>query len=131
MKPPAKHYIAEWERHPDLFVYPITALYDLEAARTVAIAAGLHFHFPIPRLEKNKRRLVSICYGFGLAGEPHPCRIVLGANFTAGVLLHELTHAWLFWSDGDHRHDGNFKASMNAMCDWFRLDETAQGCLFP
>lgn len=126
----AKHYIREWERHPDLYAFPITTSDTLNGARHVAQLAAEVFVFPYPHVAKNCRRTRSLCVGYpDLPLET--CHITLSASFTAGELLHELAHARCFSLYGDHDHGGRFKACMDDMCIWFRASEEAQKHLFP
>lgn len=126
----AKHYVREWERHPDLYVFPITANDTLNGARHVAKLAAERFGFPYPDVTKNLRRSRSICYGWWEV-KGTPSAIDLAANFTAGELLHELAHAWCFHRYGDHDHGQLFVCCMDDLSIWFRAHEEAQRYLFP
>lgn len=126
----AKHYVDEWERHPDLFVYPPTCSYPALAAIRVAVMASKRFKFPRPRVHRNHRLLRGRCVGT-LAAEGAPCEISLSREFSVGEVLHELAHAWCFYRYGDHDHGSLFRAAMDDLCFWFRLEEKAQAAFFP
>lgn len=131
---PAKHYIEEWERYPDLYVFEITSHDNLYAAQRVASKIAERFNFPTPSMTKNCRRYQTcICEN---EVEPNqatlrPSRITLCADFAAGQLLHELAHAWCFCRYGDHDHGRLFQCALDDICYWFRLDEECQHWLFP
>lgn len=127
----ARHYVDEWERHPDLFVYPPTCSYPAIAALRVAVMVSERFGFPRPIVEQRRRLLRGRCLGFEMAGQTPPCLITLSGDFSVGELLHELAHAWCFYRYGDHDHGSLFRAAMDDLCFWFRLEEKAQAALFP
>lgn len=116
MRPPPPHLLREWERWPDLFVLNPS----LKDARRIAKAlqhwtGGLMSR---PIVTESSRAQLSYC-------EPAPykrwrklpCLISMRAGFTLGELVHEMTHAWMFWGQGDHKHGRRF--------DWF-YDRLAQ-----
>lgn len=127
----AKHYIDEWERHPDLFMFPPTCSYQVLAAIRVAAMAAKRFGFPCPHVTRNRRYRRGRCIGLEAAGSKIPCLITLTLEFSVGEVLHELAHAWCFYRYGDHDHGWLFRSAMDDLCFWFRLEEKAQAAFFP
>lgn len=126
---PTRYQIQEWERHSDLLTYEPTAAYTVLAAAAVTYMAAEHFRFPAPNVCCNKRAtMISTCT---MTEDHDHCLITMRGSFTAGELLHELAHAWMFARFVDHSHDMAFALRMDELCDWFRQSETAQKYLFP
>lgn len=127
----AKHYVDEWERHPDLFMFPPTCSYPAIAAIRVAAMAAKRFKFPRPptRHSTHSRLLRSRCVGIVIPG--YQAIIYLSREFSVGEVLHELAHAWCFYRYGDHDHGSLFRSAMDDLCFWFRLEEKAQAAFFP
>lgn len=137
-KPVAQHYIDEWERHPDLFVFQPTCQYNDMAALRVAAMASTRFGFPMPEVKKNRRRWGTSKCECLVWSDPHklspydgPSTITMRGGFTPGEFLHELAHAWCFARYGDHDHGRLFMSAMDDLCYWFRLEEQAQAAFFP
>lgn len=129
-----KHLLNEWERHPDMFAFPLTCQYNGLAALRVARMASERFGFPMPEVVVNRRRWQSCqCLGEFESGKPTiiPCQIEMRGGFTAGEFMHELAHAWCFARYGDHDHGSLFVGAMDDLCYWFRLEELAQAAFFP
>lgn len=127
-----KHLLNEWERHPDMFAFPLTCQYNGLAALRVARMASERFGFPMPEVVVNRRRWQSCdCLGDCEEGSERPCKITMRGGFTAGEFLHELAHAYCFYVVGDHDHGETFIYYMDRLCYWFRLEEQAQAAFFP